>query len=277
MDRRDLLIGIGGAAGAAAGWPAFAGRALDLGDRADFLTACIKMRGSLDDRLSVGWVIGTRYAVVEHRAIPMMGLMAATLTRYRRIRDDAYEASALEIAYFTDLAERRLLETWQNPVTGSTVDVPMTRMGPSKFVVTADGLTLQMAAGEARGLELHHRFDPAVVRGDDVWITEVIGAGSSPAPGARPFVYNEMTTYHATMSDLADPAQPMVPTDVSFHGLVTFRPWMGFGDTPGHTTAHGAGARSARMEDLPAYWLELTELYHADVLDDPLRALGGGK
>ncbi len=51
---------------------------------------------------------------------------------------------------------------------------------------------------------------------------------------------------------------------------------MGFGDTPGHTTAHAAGNRAARVEDLPKYWLELTEKYHPDVLQDPLGVLEGG-
>jgi hypothetical protein len=231
------------------------------------------MRGSLDDRLSLGWVIGKRYAVVEHEAIPMMGMVAATLTRYRRASAEAFAVRSLEVAYFTDFASGELLETWKNPVTGAVVDVPRTRMGPSSLTVTADGLDVQAPVGEARGFKLNHRFEPAVVRGDDVWINEVIGVNGKARPGQHPFVYNEMTTYQARMSDLADLDQPTVPTNVSFHGLVTYRPWMGFGDTPGHTMSHGAGTRAARIEDLPAYWLELTERFHPDVLDNPLGAL----
>lgn len=273
IDRRGLLLGLGGVAAGLAGVPAHAAPVLDLTERDDFLTACVKMRGSVDESLSVGWVSGTRYAVVNHVAIPMMGLLAATFTRYRRIRPGAFEGQSLEIAYFTDLAERRLLETWENPVTGATVEVPRTRMGPSRFLVTADGLELQGGAGARRELRLQHRFQPAMTSGEDVWITEVIGVSGASAPGRRPFVYNEMTTYHAQMPELADPMRAIVPTNVSFHSLVTFRPWMGFGDTPGHTTAHAEGKRTARIEQLPPYWLELTGKYHPDVLDDPLGAL----
>jgi len=275
IDRRQLLYGMGGAAAGLTALPALAGSTPDLNDTGAFLTACMKMRGSTDDRLSMGWVIGTRYAVVDHEAIPMMGLMAATFTRYQRISADAYAGKSLEVAYFTDLDHLRLLETWTNPVTGRTVPVPRTRMGPSRFVITADGLDLQVAAGEARGLDMQHRFEPAIVVGEDVWITEVIDVSGTLEPDRPPFVYNEMTTYHARMSDLADPAQPTVPTSVSFHGLVTFRPWMGFGDTPGHTMAHGAGVRVASIDELPPYWLELTEQYHPDVLADPLGVLDG--
>ena len=278
IDRRDLLMGFGGMAAAGAlALPALglAAPALNLRDRSDFLTACMKMRGSIDDRLCMGWVQGTRYAIIDHQAIPLMGLVAATFSQGRKISDEAYEVRAIEVGYFTDLQDRKLIETWQNPVTGETVEVPQTRMGPSRFQITADGLDIQVAAGEARGFELNHHFNPAITRGDDVWVTEVIEVGGEAKPGQKPFVYNEMSTYHARMSDLADPGQATVPTNIDFHGLVTFRPWMGFGDMPGHTTAHGSGMRAARIEDLPPYFLELTEKHHPDVLNDPLAVLAG--
>ncbi|MDJ0929399.1 MAG: hypothetical protein QNJ73_17300, partial [Gammaproteobacteria bacterium] len=39
--------------------------------------ALAKMRGCTDDRLIIGWVIGSRYAIVDHRAIPMLGIAPA--------------------------------------------------------------------------------------------------------------------------------------------------------------------------------------------------------
>lgn len=274
INRRELTLGLGGAALGLTGMSAFGRTGLNLDDRADFLLAAIKMRGSVDERVCIGWVTGTRYAVIDHKATPIMGLLAATFTQYRLIRPDTYEARSIEVAYFIDLETRKLIETWRNPFTDRVVDVPKTRMGPSQFTVTADGLQIQLAAGEAVGMELNHRFEPAVVRGNDVWITEVIdGHGMPPGEKAKPFVYNEMSSYQAKLSDLADPAQATVPTNVAFHGLVTFRPWMGFGDMPGHTTAHGGGTRSASITDLPKYYVELTREFNPDVLEDPLAVL----
>jgi len=283
IDRRSILRFFSTAAAGAMGIPmlaatAFAAPVLDLSRADDFLTAMIKLRGATDDRLCIGWVIGARYAVINHVAIPMMGILAGTFSRYRKIGDETYAAQSIEVAYFTDLETGKLLETWQNPVTGKTVEVPQVRMGPASLIITAGGMEIESPVGEAAGMKLRHRFEPAVTRGDDVWITEIINVdGQSSRPGAKPFVYNEMSTYHAKLSDLADPAQATVPTSVNFHGLVTWRPWMGFGDTPGHTTAHGSGTRAARIEDLPKYYLELTERYHPDVLDDPLAILESSK
>lgn len=265
-----LLGGLG-----AASLPVTGRAGLDLARDDDFLTAIAKMRGSTDDRLVMGFVIGTRYAVIESRATPMLGILAATFSRYRRIREDAYEVHALEIAYFTDPDSGELLTRWHNPFTDTTVDVPRVRMGPSRSIMTARGLTVETAAGEAVGMSLSHRFRPPVVHGDVVWVTEEILVQGQPRGAGRPFSYNEMTTYQARRSDLDDPERATVPTRVDFHGLVSFRPWMGFGAMPGHTTARASGLRVERVDDLPRYYLELTERFHPEVLDDPLAALDG--
>lgn len=274
-DRRTFLAGA--AALALTPWrPGMArARGLDLDDRRDRLTAIARMRGATDDRLVISFVIGARYAVPEHRIVPMMGILAATFSRWQRLDADTFEARSLEVAFFTDYVTGRLLEKWTNPVTGTVVDVPVTRMGPSRVLVTADGLTVDSPASASAGLVLKHVFQPPVIVGDQVWITEQINVDSPPGP--RPFVYNELSTYTARRSDLDDPGQAAVPTDVQYQSLITYRPWMGFGDAPGHTLARGAGRRAARIDELPPYYVELARRFHPDVIDDPLAALAGRK
>ena len=60
---------------------------------------------------------------------------------------------------------------------------------------------------------------------------------------------------------------------MQYQSLITYRPWMGFGDAPGHTIARGAGTHVASVAELPPYYLELTKRLHPDVLKDPLAAL----
>ncbi|MEO8223893.1 MAG: DUF1838 family protein [Gammaproteobacteria bacterium] len=271
LNRRAILAGAGAIALAGAARPAWPRGNLDFGNRQDFLTAVAKMRGATDDRLVIGYVVGARYAVPEHRLVPMMGILAATFSQYRRISPDAFEARALEIAYFTDLATGKLLEKWRNPVTDVTVDVEQIRMGPSRLLITADGLTVARPSGEAKGLELKHTFQPPVVVGDNVWVTEQINVDGPPGPGR--FVYNELTTLCASKSELDDPRRATVATQVQYQSLISYRPWMGFGDTPGQTLARGAGRHVAHIEELPPYYLELTRRMHPDVMKDPLALL----
>jgi hypothetical protein len=250
-----------------------AARPLDLANPADRLTAIAKLRGATDDRLVISYVIGARYAVPEHRLIPMMGILAATFSRWRRLDATRYEARSLEVAFFTDLATGAFLDRWTNPVTGMTVDVPVTRMGPSRLEITADGLTVDSPATRGGGLELRHVFQPPLVVGDEVWLTEQINVDGPPGP--QPFIYNELSTYSARKSDLDDPRQAFVPTAVQYQSLITYRPWMGFGSTPGHTLARGAGRRVTRVADLPPAYLEFARRLHPDVIADPLAALAG--
>lgn len=272
--RTALKLLAGGAVGAGMSPLALAAPGLDLADPADFLTAIAKMRGSTDDRLVIGWLIGRRYAVINSITTPIMGILAGTFSRFRRLNDQVFEGRTFEVAYFTDLDTGKLLENWTNPVTGATVKVPQTRMGPSSIQLTAMGLKVMRPAGQPDTLAVHHSFLPAVTHGDDVWISEDIRvSGTPPFPGAKPFAYNEMTTYQAKRADLDNPLLAATPTQVDFHSVVSFRPWMAFGDTVGHTTARGSGGRAARMEDLPPYYLELTEQYHPDVFKDPLAVL----
>jgi hypothetical protein len=272
-DRRTFLAGA--AALALTPWrPGMArGAGLDLANPRDRLTALAKMRGATDDRLVISFVIGARYAVPEHRIVPMMRILAATFSRWQRLDAETFEARSLEVAFFTDYATGKLLEKWTNPVTGTVVDVPVTRMGPSRVLVTAEGLTVDSPANAAAGLVLKHVFQPPVIVGDQVWITEQINVDGPPGP--RPFVYNELSTYTARRSDLDDPRQAAVPTDVQYQSLITYRPWMGFGDAPGHTLARGAGRRATRIDELPPYYVELARRFHPDVIADPLAALAG--
>ena len=256
FNRRSVIVGAGGLLGSLAMPGIGHAGGLDFDKRSDRLTALAKMRGAGDGNLAIGWVIGARYAIVEHRAIPMLGILAGTFSQYKRRDEETYEARTLEVAFFTDLDTGELLERWKNPVTGTMVDVPQTRMGPGTIYMTADGLTVPSPSGEASGMDINHRFRPPVVNGDDVWITEEIRVYSEPRePGGKVFAYNENSTYHARKSELDDPALDSVPVKVSFQSLVTYRPWMGFGDSPGHTMARGNGGRVLEIDDLPPQYV----------------------
>ena len=90
-----------------------------------------------------------------------MGLLAATLLRFKRVNAEEYAVRSLEVAYFTDYDTGEFIETWKNPVTGVTFDVPRTRMGPSNLKVRPEGLEVELPPGETRGLQLEHEFRPA--------------------------------------------------------------------------------------------------------------------
>ena len=272
LSRRMALGGLAATAAAQLYGPkgASAHELLDLNNPRDFLTALAKMRGSTDERITMGWVRGTRYALVDDYATPMWNILAGTFFHFRPVDADNYEIRSIEVAYFTDLETDKLLETWTNPITNAVVDIPQTRMGPTIIQMSAEKLTIPNPAGEASGMKINHRFRPAVVVGDDVFITEEIrvDSGVPKTEGGFRFVYNENSTYQASLSELSEPANTSVSSLVQFNGAVSFRPWMGFGDVKGHTISRGSGRHISSVDGFDPYYVELTRQYHPDVLDD---------
>lgn len=249
--------------------PAAAAGKLDLTNKADYLTAFQKMRGSLDNRICYGGITGIYYGVMDNRIIPLYGVLAGTFSRYQKAADGNFEGRTFEVAYFTDWNTGDLLEKYNNPITGETVDVPQTRMGPSKITVTADGLKIGGAAGEARGMSIQNRFLPARVVNNDVWIVEESIVATPKEFKGPKFAYNEVTTYHATLDDLNNTALMKTPTLVHFSVVVSWRPWLKMGDRPGHLMGNGTGRKYNKLDDYPARYQEWTKKFHPDVWADP--------
>ena len=273
MDRREFLgLATGTLAGSMLLMPRPAS-ALDYNDRNDAFRAFTKMRGALDDRVIQGWVTGTRYAALDGRTVPMYKLLAATFGRYVPLEDGNVLIRTIEVAYFTDLATGKLIDTWENPFTGKTVEVPQTRLGPSKYRMTPAGILLSDIPRLAPMDSEHKIMDPVVI-GEDVWITEEIRIfGEIPGDEVQPFRYNEVTTYQSTRQELDDPDTATAPTSIQYSSLNGFSEWSGMEGLNALNMGIGAGRKAPRIEDLPPYYLELTEKHHPDVLNDPAAVL----
>jgi hypothetical protein len=253
-----------------------AGKPLDLSNKADFLTALQKMRGALDGRICMGYVKGLYYGVVDDRITPLYGVLGGTFSRYKKLANGNFEGRTFEVAYFTDWTTGQLLDTFKNPYTGETVSVPQTRMGPSTIIITPDGLQIG-GGGGLPGMNVAHRFLPARVVNNDVWIVEESIVGTSPDSKGPKFSYNEVTTMQTTLSELNDPKLMQTPTHVHYSVVVSWRPWLKMGDRPGHLMGNAAGRRLNKMTDYPIEYQEWTKKYHADVWADPSAILDGKK
>jgi hypothetical protein len=279
VDRRRWLAGV--AAGAAA--PVF-GAAADprlaaRGLAADPLTTLIRMRGALDERLVVSFLEGVYYGVMESRIRPLYGLSAGLFRQYRRRGDGGYDYANLELVYVTDLDSGELMTEFRNPYSGRTGKPPQTRLGPARLTITPSLQVTRpgapMPGAAAASATSFHRFRAPRIVGDDVWFVE---ESAVQAPPPMSFAFNEVLTYHARVSDLADAARPHVPTNVHFNPVIGWRPWQrmeGFDGPPSHVMGNCAGRVVTTVDELPARYREWTARHHPDVLDDPLALLAG--
>lgn len=292
LNRRSVLAGALGApflAGMPPGAQAgeYSGLTdLDLGDD-EMLHYFIKLRCSLDDRVTMGWVDAVNYAFIDGVTYPMYRLLSTTIRQVRKVDDSLYKSVSLEVAMYMDIETGELLDKLTVPVTGNVVDVPLYRAGPSHMDMTVRAEeTNEFTMGQetvdgdsffATGQVESQRFMSLPQRrGDDFYIRQDISARVFPPGGTAPsFFYREWTINQGSWSALSDPSVVSAPVDVAYIANTAFRPWMQMGDTPGHTVQNGRGGKAETPDELPVELHRLVKLHHPDLIEDPRGVLAG--
>jgi hypothetical protein len=272
LTRRRLLATAAASAAAAAaaaattlGHAAAAAPPADL-DAADRLERIVRVIGRADGGLAVRWTDGVLSANVGAEATPLFRVLSQIYSRHRRRTDAGYDAIVLELVYFTDLATRELLQSWRNPLTGQTVPVPQTTLGPTPFVIRPS-LAAERAAAFSAGAAFAQRYE-LETSGDDAWVTEALDSViPAPAAGVPAFGFHEHFTFQASRAALADRSRAHVPCVVQKSNVLSWRPWMLMGDRPGTTTTRAHGRVLDDFTQLPPAFLALNRAHGAAVLD----------
>lgn len=274
----QLLLGTA-LAGPCIASAASAGR-LNLDHGPDLLNALIKMRGSLDSELVVGWVRAKRYGVSQGRVEPVCGLVSATFNRFSRLSDDLFEVVTLEITHYTDLETGGLLKTLIMPFSNREVEVPAYRFGPAKtrFAVRLDERedfapaeqTTEEEFSPAGSVLMTKSIDPPQQRRGNLVLRHEEHGRVYPTDSTLPSMfYKESTIWTAQLDAVLDSDTRNVDSSVAYSAMTSWRPWMKMGDTPGHTASNGFGGKARSVSDLPEDYLRYTRQVHPDVLDDP--------
>ena len=121
ISRRRLLGG--GAAVLTGIYLPLARAELDFSNPDDLLTAAVKLRGTLDDRMVIWWMKGVRYGVVKDELNPLFNMLIGSFSRYKEIPGRGYEVKMLELGYLTDLETGEPLDQFRNPYTNKTFAV----------------------------------------------------------------------------------------------------------------------------------------------------------
>jgi len=259
---------------------------LDLDREPDLLRALVKMRGSLDSELVIGWLRAKRFSISQGRIEPLCGLIAAAFSRFRQVSDDLFEAVVLEITHYTDFETWELLDTLVMPITGREVEVPAFRFGPTRtrYAVSLDERdefepqegTTQEAFSPAASIRMTKSIRREYAREGTLLLRHEEHGRVRPTDSDIPnMFYKESTIWSAPLDDVLDPGLTRVDALVNYSAMTSWRPWMHMDDVPGHTSSNGHGARARSLDDLPEDFLAYTRRLHPDVLEDPEAALGG--
>ena len=246
-----------------------ASEGLDLNDPWDRLTALAKLRGDTSGETVMWWMKGVRYGVVDDVITPLFNMLIGSFQRMRPLPGRGFEVNMLEMSYFTDLETGKVLDTFLNPYTGKTVEVPEQRLGPFPVLMRPEGVVLPDLPmfGD---VELVTQVGPAIVNGDAVWIRDDSSVKvDSDHPMMGKHTYNEFVTYRGSLTELNDPAVTSAGADISFNSVTSWREWFESEGVGGHTVARANGRKISRKEDFPPEYQQAARERHADLFADP--------
>ncbi len=255
-------------------------------DDAALLSAFVKARYALDERVTSGWIDATTYALIDGAIYPLYRLRAGTWVWLRRVDATRFEGRTLETAYFFDTRTDELLTSLTMPVTGREVEVKPYRAGPSNFSVGVrerSSDAFRMAAETRDGAaffrtgmrERSQALSQPVREGDLLYLREDVATRVFDEAGGRPnFFYAEWTLTAVAWKDVQDPRQRSAASTLQYSAVAAFRPWMRMDGLEGHTLQNGRGGKVRRAADFPPRFLEMVRRFDPDLLDDPRRVLG---
>jgi hypothetical protein len=288
LTRRRLIAG-GVAAGAMATVKGRPGRAASVTAFPDLdpVKTYVRLRGSTEPDLCFGWLSARRAAMIEGEVFPMMGVEAATVSRYTPRGDGTWDLVVREITVYTEVETGELMEELVMPVSGARVRPPALFLSPEDYIAQpyyeeSGRLTLRAESDEELMEQMApqgtYKFDQTIHAptsdGESIWARSDYHYRLKPDdPGTRRMFYKEALTYRADLNEAMNTSKPSLDSTLSYSSSSGFRPWMQMGDIPGHDLTDGMGKKVYRVEDLPERYLAQVEQVYPGAYDNPEKLL----
>jgi len=236
-------------------------RTLDLARPEDNLTAMIKMRGSLLPEDCPHWYFGTIYAVLPGQApFPLVDYEGSEIDYYERQPDGSYRAYGATVSFFKDTRTRKWLKTFDNPITGKTVEVqPNTINVRAHYIYSIYG---GKRSDDPRPLGTKPVIQDMLKwteSGDHIWLNM-----RRPYPEGLPMGEDQMI--QGSLRELHDPDLPKVYTTASPTYIAPWLSWLDMQGHPGYTVWAGPARKLDSIKQYPRELLELIEKYHPEKL-----------
>ncbi|MSO99030.1 MAG: DUF1838 domain-containing protein [Rhodospirillaceae bacterium] len=160
-----------------------------------------------------------------------------------------------EAGVYCKFDTHEVLEIWNNPITGETLEPwhfigrPLSvEIGPDD-VITGPGATLKPKP-------------MAIETVGDTVIMPTMSGFSYPNPfqpsefpedSSGPIMYwDSHYVYFAPLKEVADPSVLRASASIQFQNLVSFQPWAGMGTRPGRSWGRALGAKMKNLDEIPA-------------------------
>jgi hypothetical protein len=221
----------------------------DFNEPALNLLALLKMLGSTNPRdLAISFGTGRVYACLPDEApIPLFSTHSVSVTRSQLRADGSFLLRQHIVGFRTAFDGDRLIERMANPLTGETVELPVTDYGIGDLDYRLDGTYALRSGTPATKLERTmprpwHLDSGTLAINDDAVL-----AGPGPKQPKA-----DVVTRFAPVREVLDPKTPAARSWFSFSAIDPFRPWLKM-PRPGYQLWHVYGRSVHADRPLPEF------------------------
>ncbi len=257
MKRRDLLGMMGAVplvASAIGRRTALADGHVDPNTVDGLYTIHRKLNYSFDDRIVYWYLRAIRYGLVDSAFTPFWDMHVGFIS-IAEDEGDGFRTKTMSSIFYTDIESGELLENFDNPFTGERVPVRQPGMNRSSRLYNKAGMVADRTERPGMNMTQFGDVGPAWIVGDDVWCRGDTGFRGEPTTDeGRLIQINDWSTYHGSISEVADQDVTSANATQAFNDINTWPGWLNMGDVQGNYVSRGFGRKSWSMDGMPPEW-----------------------
>ncbi|WP_052497581.1 DUF1838 family protein [Lysobacter sp. A03] len=210
--------------------------------------AMVKMRCSLDPKEDVIlWWSGTVFAQLPEKApSALLGFEGYNICRAEKQADGTWRLLTRELTFYRDLKTGKIIDQWDNPMTGERNEVLQVANDPVNNVLNPPGRPSTV---------------PWVEAGDQLMLTMNIPLTyPNPLPpkdfpkqsSGEMYMGSEHFMFFTPRAAIEDPSLTQAPATYGWTRTGPWLPWMEMGQAPGGLLYIAQGNKKASIAELPA-------------------------
>jgi len=225
-------------------------QALDIDSPADAAEAMMKMRCSLDPKEEViAWWKGTLFQQEPgpgKAPVALMGFEGYNICRGEKLADGTWRLLSRELTFYRDLKTGKILQTWDNPISGERNTVVDVANDPVNTVLNPPGRPAMALPWLKSGDELMLTMSIPLAYPNPLQPEQFPRQSSGPV-----YAGSEHFMFFASRKDMEDPAIKNAPLTLAWTRTGPWLPWMELGQRPGGLLYVAQSAKIGSLAELP--------------------------